>query len=150
MYIPTPSPPASPEVQYLSEKIAETVREFRDAHPGLGDDDVATAFTIARNRFATGGADDPRRLAAGVLLTVGLFVAAAGLLFFAKGGGEMSWPVLLPVIGIVLGFVIVLAKKSNEGPDRARILMVMLVTGLLLAGLLAFFLFARGSGLPLG
>jgi len=83
VFVPPVTTHGSPTAIELAQRILQTITEYRQQRPGIGDLDIYQALQIAQRQVG-GRSERLRRLILFVL--IGLGIAAAILLFGLSGG----------------------------------------------------------------
>ncbi len=107
--IPATETPPSPNTQELAGKLSETIREFRQSHPGTKPEEIQHALKLASAGYGSSITKALAVVGLGLLLASGL-----GLFMFARGSDfDPSAPafpmifvalVVLGLLGVMVAF----------------------------------------------
>ncbi len=111
VFIPVVPTAPSPRAEALSQRLAETIEQFRQQNPGLSGFEVRQATEIAVSR--SGGSGTPPR--ALIALAAGVAVAGLALALASERGlaGFETWTIVTLIVALAAVLAVVVALKRR-------------------------------------
>lgn len=110
-FVPVAPATLSPRAEALSQRLSETIEQYRQQNPDLSGLEVRQATQLAASRAGGANAAAPLvlALAAGAFAAVMAFVLAMG----KRSASAERWPVFMVIVGFAVVLAVVVALKRR-------------------------------------